>query len=102
MRLKFLRRIFGRACRREFQNLLSPYLDGELDDRSRQRLEAHLRECAACRAVLEEISFASDFVSRLELPEKVPTGFPLWLKQEKPGRNFQEKSSKTAFFNENH
>ncbi len=33
---------------------LIPYLDGRLDEENRQPLEAHLRECAPCRAQLAE------------------------------------------------
>jgi len=34
---------------------LSPYLDGELDDLSRVRLEAHLAECLECSRTLAEL-----------------------------------------------
>ncbi|NOT08054.1 MAG: zf-HC2 domain-containing protein [Gemmatimonadales bacterium] len=39
----------------EFTNLLSPYLDGELDDLARGRLEAHLDGCLVCRTALTEL-----------------------------------------------
>jgi hypothetical protein len=38
-----------------FTEQLSPYLDGELDDLHRARLEAHLAGCADCAAVLADL-----------------------------------------------
>ena len=38
-----------------FTEQLSPYLDGELDDLRRARLEAHLAGCADCTAVLADL-----------------------------------------------
>ena len=38
-----------------FTGQLSPYLDGELDDLSRARLEAHLAECLECTRTLSEL-----------------------------------------------
>lgn len=35
---------------------LSEYLDGELEPRSREEVEAHLAECDACRTVLEGLA----------------------------------------------
>jgi putative zinc finger protein len=39
----------------QFTEQLSPYLDGELDDPRRARLEAHLAGCADCAAVLADL-----------------------------------------------
>ena len=39
----------------QFTEQLSPYLDGELDDLRRARLEAHLAGCADCAAVLADL-----------------------------------------------
>lgn len=39
----------------ELQPLMSGYLDGELDTSDRQRLEAHLAECGACREEFEKM-----------------------------------------------
>lgn len=39
----------------EWTDLLSAYLDGELDPVSSRRLEQHLGQCADCRAVLEDL-----------------------------------------------
>ena len=38
-----------------FTEQLSPYLDGELDDLSRTRLEAHLAECLECTRTLHDL-----------------------------------------------
>lgn len=38
-----------------FTDLLSAYLDGELNDVEKHRLELHLKECAACRSVLGDL-----------------------------------------------
>lgn len=38
-----------------FDDQLSPYLDGELDDLSRARLETHLAECFDCTRTLAEL-----------------------------------------------
>jgi hypothetical protein len=38
-----------------FTDLLSGYLDGELNDVERRRLELHLDDCSACRAVLADL-----------------------------------------------
>ena len=40
----------------EWTDLLSSYLDGELDLDSRRRLEAHLAQCESCRAVRVDLS----------------------------------------------
>ena len=39
----------------QFTEQLSPYLDGELDDLRRARLEAHIAGCAECAAVLADL-----------------------------------------------
>ncbi|MGD8451450.1 MAG: anti-sigma factor [Phycisphaerae bacterium] len=41
------------SCR-EFRNRLSAYHDGELDAADRDMVAAHLADCAACRAYLDE------------------------------------------------
>lgn len=40
----------------EWTDLLSGYLDGELDPVTRRRLERHLDECSACRAVRDDLA----------------------------------------------
>lgn len=38
-----------------FLDRVSEYLDGDLDSRERQEMEAHLSECAACAEALEDL-----------------------------------------------
>lgn len=38
-----------------FTDLLSGYLDGELNDVEKRRLELHLEECSGCRSVLADL-----------------------------------------------
>jgi anti-sigma factor RsiW len=51
-----------------FTEQLSPYLDGELDDLARARLETHLAECLDCTRTLAELrailAAAPDYVGR--------------------------------------
>jgi anti-sigma factor RsiW len=42
------------ACQ-EFVELVSDYLEGALDRRTRRRVEAHLAGCDGCEAYLEQI-----------------------------------------------
>jgi anti-sigma factor RsiW len=42
------------ACQ-EFVELVTDYLDGALDRRTRRRFEAHLAACDGCEAYLEQI-----------------------------------------------
>lgn len=54
---------------RRTQNRLSAYLDRELDSREHERVRAHLVECAACRAELEELSRVVALVRELPDPQ---------------------------------
>src|SRR5262249_53450435 len=64
-----------------YQRWLSPYIDGELDTRTRSRVERHLEQCTVCRADYESMLRASQWVSHLPVPEaaqkafKVPDAF---------------------------
>jgi len=55
--------------------LLSPYLDGELDANTRQEIEQHLATCVSCRDILRDlkaiVAAAPGFVG-------VPPGRDLW------------------------
>ena len=42
--------------------VLTPYLDGELSEDSRSQVEEHLRSCATCGAVLDEVTSARERV----------------------------------------
>ena len=41
---------------KEVINLVDPYLDGELDPVTSQKVEAHLRECSRCDQSLGRLS----------------------------------------------
>ena len=45
----------GQLSCRELVELVTDYLDGELDPDSRARFEAHLNDCDGCAAYLEQI-----------------------------------------------
>src|SRR4028118_282992 len=94
MRVNWIKKFFDRKCGRQYQELLSPYLDCELDAPMRKRFEDHLQNCESCRTAYEEVSFASGFVSNLKLPDEVPIEFPLWLKEEKFPEKIPAKTKK--------
>jgi len=51
--------IMNNACSRpEIYALLIPYIDGELDEEERRRIEEHLVECEICARELKELSEA--------------------------------------------
>ncbi len=48
-------------CQRAFdEELLSGYIDGELSQGERQRIEVHLAECASCRTLQESMRAVRD------------------------------------------
>jgi anti-sigma factor RsiW len=51
---------------------ISAYLDGELRDDERARIETHLEECAACRAGANELAAVSDALEVLDGLEPDP------------------------------
>jgi len=53
----------------EFAPLLSAYFDGELPENESAEVRAHLCECAACRARLDELLALHDALGMLEEPE---------------------------------
>lgn len=56
------------SCNRNHEDLVA-YLDGELDQASRQRLEQHLAECEHCSRSLEELRRAVEACRQLEVVE---------------------------------
>src|SRR5579862_386389 len=56
--------------------LLSAYLDGQVNVPERSRVEAHLAECAACRADLEELRTLASMLRRLPA-QRPPRSFAL-------------------------
>lgn len=57
-------------------DLLSGYLDGELEDSDRVRLEAHLPSCAECRTTLDALR--ATIADLNALPEPIPTEQDSW------------------------
>ncbi|MCK4251162.1 zf-HC2 domain-containing protein [candidate division WOR-3 bacterium] len=49
--------------------LLSGYLDGELDKKQKAEIEKHLKECEACRKELEELRQLDEHVRTAEIEE---------------------------------
>jgi hypothetical protein len=52
---------------------LSAYLDGELDAAARAAVDAHLRDCAACRQELEDLAMVDSAARALPVP--APAGY---------------------------
>lgn len=56
------------------QDGLEDFLTGKADSGDRVRIEAHLRECAACRREVEQMKEISDLFSSLRSPDPpIPT-----------------------------
>ena len=49
--------------------LMTAYLDGELSDRDRVRLEAHLADCPHCSEYLAQLRITLDAARRVEVDE---------------------------------
>lgn len=56
----------------EIAELLSGYLDGELTQQNRQRVELHLEGCPACRKIYDEMAELQDSVGKLSFGEMSP------------------------------
>lgn len=63
-----LRRRDDLVCR-EAVALMASYLDGALDDRDRQRLEAHLAECPHCSEYLAQMRVTISTLGQLEVDD---------------------------------
>jgi len=63
------------TCER-IEDLLSPYLEGELDANDRRLVEAHLRACPGCRGLLAALTETREVLSgfpELEISESLRT-----------------------------
>lgn len=49
----------------DFVRVVSPYLDGEVDDDQRARIERHLEGCGGCQAVLDQFQTVIRLAGRL-------------------------------------
>src|SRR5690606_770393 len=59
----------------QWTDRLSAYLDGELDEAERRRLEAHLADCDECRPILADLR---EIVARAAALEATPPARDLW------------------------
>jgi anti-sigma factor RsiW len=64
----------------ELVEVLTDYLDGVLGERDRLRLEAHLEECEACTAYLEDFRMLIAAAGRIE-PEQISPELEVGLLQ---------------------
>ena len=77
-------------------DLLSPYMDGELDASDRSRLDAHMTSCAVCRTTLTGLQ--ATLADLKTLPEPTPTAQDSWAlraairKARSPMRKWQRVS----------
>jgi hypothetical protein len=76
MRFKTLKRVASLRCFWRYGPLLSPYIDGELDERRRALVERHIARCEGCRAESEDLSFASRALLRLAMSVEAPRPAP--------------------------
>jgi anti-sigma factor RsiW len=53
---------------------LSDYVEGDLDDRDRRLLEAHLADCGTCRQTLDELRLTISLLRKLPPLESRSTG----------------------------
>ncbi len=53
---------------RHVERWLEAYVDGELSDARRRQVETHLRQCARCRARLDELRSLSAWLRRVPAP----------------------------------
>jgi len=68
MILPWRRRNHALVCR-EAVALISAYLDGELQFRDRDRLEAHLVDCPHCSEYLRQMRITLDALGRVEVDD---------------------------------
>ena len=54
---------------REAVALMTAYLDGELGDRDRERLEAHLADCPHCSEYLAQLRVTIDTLGQVDVNE---------------------------------
>ena len=49
----------------EFVSLVTAYLDGEVDEQQRRRMDEHLQGCQGCRAALDQFQTVIGLAGRL-------------------------------------
>ena len=81
----------------EWTDRFSAYLDGELDDAARRRVEAHLAACAECARILADlrrvVGWASEYPGRAPDRDEWPAiraNFERWLSEDPPTVSLRE------------
>ena len=69
------------------QGLLSAYIDGQVNDSERARVEAHLDGCEACRSELTTLRATVDLLARL--PQIVPSRSFALTREPEPVRSYE-------------
>jgi anti-sigma factor RsiW len=64
--------------RNHVEDLLGPYLDAELDDKARARVEQHLKECAECRRELESLQALHQMVKQKDTGPELADDYWDW------------------------
>jgi anti-sigma factor RsiW len=52
--------------------LMTDYLEGDLDDKERQRFEQHLTHCPPCRVILDQMRATIDTVGHVDVDDVDP------------------------------
>ena len=66
--MRFWRRRRELVCR-DAVALMTAYLDGELDDRDRGRLESHLADCPHCSEYLAQLRVTIDALGHVDIDQ---------------------------------
>ena len=66
--MRFWRRRRELVCR-DAVALMAAYLDGELSDRDRARLESHLAECPHCSEYLAQLRVTIDALGHVDIDQ---------------------------------
>jgi anti-sigma factor RsiW len=66
--MRFWRRRRELVCR-DAVALMTAYLDGELDDRDRARLESHLADCPHCSEYLAQLRVTIDTLGHVDIDQ---------------------------------
>lgn len=85
----------------QFINKLGAYLDGELNQRGNDQIEAHLKTCPVCQAELAELQFLSRQLQEAPQPESIPAiDFKNQVMLQLPRRdgNPDQNDTKTSVF----
>jgi len=77
---------------RDIQNTFTSYADGQLSQGERDQVQAHLRECQSCRALLGEVDHLAAVLLRADIPT-VPSDLTIKIMAAARNRGFRESST---------